>query len=367
MDEYCCGHVNRRRLLLVRCVIMLFVIIFSRFLLALWYRTTPTRIMTMDISYLFGQNLLGSVYLLLMSFCLFIMISFVHYQECMQTIYTFEIINMIKYRTILFPLTTKRQINYGFKMNLITDFVVKYGFKVLVSTQVFGHLLASVILYFDHEITIGSTISLLVWNVLTTIYSLFIYGFFINGFVLWFGSALYLKYKFEEINDKIKYYLISYPDIFLVMYAIKEHKYLQKLVGEMNQLFRVLIFVIYYMATFAFQLLIFMAHRKDSSLLGRFGAIVILIAIFSAVFYTNVMNTWISGSAHKPYSTLYSIINSRINIRSNEKLKIMSFIESLSGPVIGFYCYDLFPMTNYQLYKYLCVSAINYFLIMTLF
>ncbi|CAG2172314.1 unnamed protein product [Oppiella nova] len=38
-------------------------------------------------------------------------------------------------------------------------------------------------------------------------------------------------------------------------------------------------------------------------------------------------------------------------IGSYLKIKILAFIEKLSGPDIGFYCYDLFPMNNYELYR----------------
>jgi hypothetical protein len=44
------------------------------------------------------------------------------------------------------------------------------------------------------------------------------------------------------------------------------------------------------------------------------------------------------------------------------RLKITSFIEKLCGPVIGYYCYNLFAFTNYEFYEYVSFfSAIIFF------
>ena len=49
-----------------------------------------------------------------------------------------------------------------------------------------------------------------------------------------------------------------------------------------------------------------------------------------------------------------------------QRLKLLSFIEKLSGREIGFYCYDLFPMNNYEFYQYLYICGSNYFLFLSL-
>ena len=68
--------------------------------------------------------------------------------------------------------------------------------------------------------------------------------------------------------------------------------------------------------------------------------------------------------AHKSYKLMFRVLSSRkMNFSIREKLKIMQFIEKLSGPDIGFYCLDFFPMNGYEFGKYLYVCGANYILI----
>ena len=50
------------------------------------------------------------------------------------------------------------------------------------------------------------------------------------------------------------------------------------------------------------------------------------------------------------------LIKNRLTFR--QRWKLLAFIEKLSGRPIGFYCYDLFPMNNYEFYK--CLEQRKY-------
>jgi hypothetical protein len=71
----------------------------------------------------------------------------------------------------------------------------------------------------------------------------------------------------------------------------------------------------------------------------------------------------IPKSAIKPYVKLNSLIaRKRINLQI--KLKIVDLNERLSGPIIGIYCFELFPFTNYEFYLFAANCVMNFILFM---
>src|ERR1700743_201746 len=89
----------------------------------------------------------------------------------------------------------------------------------------------------------------------------------------------------------------------------------------------------------------------------------------SILVYTNVMSAWIYTAPRKPYPLLLRYVSTRRPVLSNsDRLKVMAFIERLStGPAIGYYCYDLFPMNSKEFVQYLIISGANYLLIISMF
>jgi hypothetical protein len=71
----------------------------------------------------------------------------------------------------------------------------------------------------------------------------------------------------------------------------------------------------------------------------------------------------IPKSAIKPYVKLNSLI-ARKQINLQIKLKIVDLIERLSGPVIGIYCFELFPFTNYEFHLFAANCVKNFILFM---
>ena len=89
------------------------------------------------------------------------------------------------------------------------------------------------------------------------------------------------------------------------------------------------------------------------------GSITSLIIV--NLFIVNYLLSSIAREAHSSYQLLNTLIV-RKNLGLRLKLKILSLIEKLSGPVIGIYCYDLFPFTNYELYIFTINCILNFML-----
>ena len=122
-----------------------------------------------------------------------------------------------------------------------------------------------------------------------------------------------------------------------------------------------------YISTIGFLIAMFGIHRRNTTLFGRLFLGFLVSTCFTTIIVLNLMCTWVVIAAHKPYSSLIKIINKRILMTVGQRIKLLSFIEKLSGREIEFYCYDLFPMNNYKFYQYLYIAGCNYFLLMSLF
>ena len=191
------------------------------------------------------------------------------------------------------------------------------------------------------------------------------------GSTIWYGFTFYFKLKFNEINEimaKMTKYSTNRYMTSLLMQSIIVHNFCDKKVKELNHFFRCITFIMYYLATPGFLSAIYGIQHKDTQLIARIFCIFIILTNFSAVISMNLMSTWITKNAHKPYPLLHSFISRRqTRIPLRLKFKISQFIDRLSGPDIGFYCYDLFPINNYEFYQYITMTMQNYLLLITLY
>jgi hypothetical protein len=121
--------------------------------------------------------------------------------------------------------------------------------------------------------------------------------------------------------------------------------------------------IIYFLFTPIVNILIFMAVYEVNHFLSLFYALIAFCLSF-IVFIANYISSSLSSSAHDFTSDLYTFLtNKRIIILLQHRLKISTFIEKLCGPVIGYYCYDLFLFTNYEFFEYVSIVSSNYFLL----
>jgi len=254
------------------------------------------------------------------------------------------------------------------------DFIAKYLLNNIFYFSVFFtqlfYIIAILFDYLNPESNIY-IINAICGYLVVLVYSIQNFSILWFGTTIWYSFALYGKLKFIEIYDKIRNIVNKYTDNrytnVLLMNAIIEHNVYEKKVKDFNHLFRYVTFILYYLVTPGFQIALYVIHHKESEIFARIFASFGVIICFSAVIAMNVMSAWISKSAHKPYPLLYSFLarkQPKISLRF--RLKIMSFIDYLSGPEIGIYCYDLFPMNNYEFYQYIYISGLNYILLMSL-
>ena len=168
--------------------------------------------------------------------------------------------------------------------------------------------------------------------------------------VLWTLPSLYLKYKFNEINQQIQLSL-HLKDPALLMATINEHHSIARTTEDINHFFKYIIFIVYYPCMPTLMILAYLTNSQDTVLIIRFITLFIFILVFAINFLIALLSSPISRAAEKPRKYLYKCFAQRIfknSLNKQNRLKILAFIERLGGHDIGFYCWNLFPMNYYH-------------------
>ena len=140
---------------------------------------------------------------------------------------------------------------------------------------------------------------------------------------------------------------------------------MEKEARSLNEEMKYYIYILYKFVKPCFNVFVYLFFEPESKVITRIicGGIIVLIALL--IFIMNYLCASVTAGAHKSQCTLYNtVLNKGQNISLRIRTKIMRFIERLSGPAIGFYCFDLFPMTSYYFTDYVLDSITSYILIL---
>ena len=189
------------------------------------------------------------------------------------------------------------------------------------------------------------------------------------GFLVWFGSALYLKMKFKENNNRIIKSLQSLDSqsvASVILLVIKEHSYIEYWTRQIDHTLRCITYILYCLSTIAIQFGLNVIIIQKIAAILKFIIGFYLLTAMLAIFAMHMMSSWVISAAHKPYKFLNSFMarkNSRISLRN--KIKINEFIEHLCGPQIGFYCYKWFAMNYFEFFQYILLFIANTLLVLS--
>jgi len=128
---------------------------------------------------------------------------------------------------------------------------------------------------------------------------------------------------------------------------------------------RFLFLVFYLISVPAIDLMLILSIDKNLDIIKRILASICSVIAIILLFLINYSLSMFQKEAHRPYNRLNSIIARRPATTALD-LKVLGLIEKLSGPVIGIYCLDIFPFTNYQFYLYISNCILNFLLIIGL-
>ena len=196
-------------------------------------------------------------------------------------------------------------------------------------------------------------------------------------------TRYYLKLRFRQIYDTLKRFSSNSMSLYkfknFLLYILKyltesqrilfkklfEHNDCCKLTDDLNKNERVFWFIYYYLIVPIIDLAVIVV-MNENNVSFRYGLVFVVYITILNLFTLNYILAIVSRESYLLHKLLNSLIaNKSLNLKL--KYKTLSLIERLSGPEIGFYCLDLFPLNNYEFYIF-CVNCIsNFFLILDLF
>ena len=360
LEDYNDGNYTWKRLLLVSLARLMVLMTFVRYISSAMISKKWIIILMSDANHVLGNQRLISFVISIACFVAFCIGIIVQFKEMSKTNELFQFMYDFKHKRII-PLNDKHSKRITLIMNMMAKYLMEQAFWPLVITCLGTLFATSVVAYFDQDSNY-SLISILLWNSITPVVIIQICGIVWIGCVVSVLSSLYLKYKFEEINEEIKS-CIKFKNNNRLKKAIADHNYICDKTSYLNDFFSHMSFQLYHIGTPALMGLLFLTHAKDTVFMARFVAVFIFVLVFSVVFFATLLYSQISRSSRKPKDLIYSQLFLR-KYSVEESLKLMAFVEKLMGPDIGFYCWNLFPLNSYQFYKYVASCACSYFLIM---
>jgi len=258
----------------------------------------------------------------------------------------------------------KLKLTYYLKFCKMSKFVVKLFlgpcFKVIIYTAVIITIFSSIKAYSDPNMDFSIT-ALILSFVFVIIWLKHSFAVILGSFIYIYVTTLHLKYQFKQIKDQIQKCVKS-GNSRLIVNAIHKHNYCSECIHNFNKFYSLALFLIYFLATPTIDIFIYLVIHKLTNVYMRIIFALLWFQLVIALYVFTYILSSLSSSAHNLTSDLYAfLVRNRCYLR--HKLKIISFIEKLSGPVIGIYCYNLFAFTTFEFYQYMAFISSTYFLL----
>ena len=362
LEEYERKEIKKSRVLWANAYRLCCLVSALRFFMSSVFSNETMITIMCDGNYLVtNQRILSMIISLACSVILFICV-LIQFNEINYKWYLLTFLYQLEHRQLI-PLNTKNKRKLAIIINLMVKLLMKQAFWPLVT---FASLLfcgPPLVAYFDNKYNF-SIILVIFFTICIIVWSLQYFCIVCAGFVAWTVPFFYLKFKFNEIYETIEF-CVKHNNIDVLKRVISQHNRLAIQTKLIDDVFMFVVFILYYVGSPALMLMLYLSHAKESSYLSRPIFIFIVSIVSFVVLYLNLICAQISHSAEKPRKFMFKyLIQHDINIE--DRIKIMQFIEKLSGPDIGFHCWNLFPMNNYTFYQYIANCACTYFLILNL-
>ena len=118
------------------------------------------------------------------------------------------------------------------RANLMARYLTIYGFWPMIIIVMIMFTLASIVAYLNPESGFY-LMGILFWSTIFLALLIQLFAFLCLGIVAAILSTLYLKYRFQEINDKIELSL-KLESVVLLLNAITEHNTTSKQTKDLN-------------------------------------------------------------------------------------------------------------------------------------
>ena len=279
--------------------------------------------------------------------------------EMSKKLHCFEFFSSIIESKVPIELSQSKQKRLSLALHILTKYVIQPTYWLSMGFCLGINIEHSFKGYFDPDSGF-SLIMVLLWLVPSYLFFQQFFSIVLVGFSQWALNVLYIKYVLIKVNHRIELSL-KLRNPMLVFKAMNEHRIIVLFCEEINHYYKYMIFILYFMCSPALMLDIFYIFSNKTDIGGVVTGGLIFVVAYSVVFGLNLISSQISVKAHRPRLLLYGYLNEN-SLKLRDRMKIMSFIEWLCGPDIGFYCYNLFPMNSYEFGKY-CLNCMTIFIL----
>ena len=327
----------------------------------MFFNRDDMKMILCDANHLLGNGRLLSWMLSANAFCQFYVGAIVEIQEHRRQLYIIEMNYLICKNQLYPPLSKFNLEKWLLRTNLVTKYLMRQTFYF---TALIAHLvvISPIVDYFLFNANY-SIFNLVSWTILQSLLMVHFYSSTILAGIIYYCYALYLRLKFNEIHNRIVFSYIFGLKSHLKT-AITEHNSASIITAKVNHTLKHGIFIVYYFGVPAIEILLDIITFKTNSIVVRLAFLLLFIILFTLCSLTNYWSAGITKSAHKSYKILFKIlVSNRFNLTVRERLKIESFLQTLSGKPIGFYCLDFFPMTGFKFAEFLYFCGATYILI----
>ena len=146
------------------------------------------------------------------------------------------------------------------------------------------------------------------------------------------------------------------------MDQLREHNFCSKLTMDINAWMRYMMFIYYYLTIPILDISMMIILFETNMIFKLILYIIIIICALNLFIFNHIL-TATGIEAHNCYAILNTIM-ARKRMRIYTRFKVNMVIERLAVPLIGMYCLDLFPFTNYEFFLFIanCISQFFLFL-----
>ena len=191
-------------------------------------------------------------------------------------------------------------------------------------------------------------------------------SFFFIGTTTALLIYLSLTLHFEQANFDMRESLRR-NSIKGYQFALKSHIEMERETKKINEEYKIMYFYTILLFKFTFCPLVYSSDAPDTIPVIKFSIKTFVgLILFSLFELFNAVNN-LKNSAHRPLRALHHYMAQNENMGNGfrTRMKLMRFIERLSGPEIGFYCLNLFPLNSYHFVAQVADSVSYYLLIIT--
>jgi len=257
-----------------------------------------------------------------------------------------------------------------FTINMIGNHVIKIFY---LSELIISACFLSMVVYSYIEPSIPFSITMIIGLFVYPTLAWLALSVYYAGFAAYFISATYLKYRFKQVNVKIK----ECKSHVILMSIIREHDQICKMNQRNNQFLKWILCVVYYVASIIIDLSIIQCFYMNNQLIVKLFFLMATVYFTAVILIIALVTASLSSAAHGSYYSLNSIMaksssltpkrSGLYGIPKGPKMKIMNLIERLAQTEITVWCADLFPLNNNELYLFVASVASNFFLFVHLF